>query len=287
MSTQPKAISTAVTGLEARVGFHTDVGQVRGDNEDRLLVFDVAARRPIAPDATHAAGLRPAGLLLIVADGMGGMSGGELASQMCVDVLPEEFSKRLGGKPATREAVRQVMAEAVRETNRRILERAKQDVKLRGMGCTLTGVLLGESSALIAQVGDSRAYLGRNGEVAQLTSDQTVWESLRAQGKDPEKALGQSQFKSMLLQAVGAQDDVDPAFTEMELQAGDWIVICSDGLYRVVTPENIREILKTPTGPAEKARELTQLANQNGGPDNVSVIVCQVAGKSGVKGAAA
>jgi len=258
---------------------------VRGDNEDRLLVFDVAQRRPLAAETTFVAPLRPAAFLLIVADGMGGMSAGEQASQMCVDVLPEEFVKRLGsGSAPTQEQARAALGEAIVETNRRILERGKSDAKLQGMGCTLTAALLEKSSALVAQVGDSRAYLGRAGEVTQLTLDQTVWESLRAQGKDPEKALGgQSQFKSMLLQAVGAQEGVEPAFTEVNLAPEDWLVLCTDGLYRVVTSENLSEILKAASDPAEKAQALTALANQRGAPDNVSVIVCQVAGVAGMQ----
>jgi protein phosphatase len=148
------------------------------------------------------------------------------------------------------------------------------------MGCTLTAAVIEGDHLLVAQVGDSRAYLGRSGRVQQLTRDQTVWESLRAQGKDPASALGQSQFKSMLLQAVGAQAEVEPIFTELELHAGDWLVLCSDGLYRVVEDDAIGEILAASTDPAAKARALTALANRNGGPDNVSVVVCQVALRS-------
>lgn len=287
VSTQPQPSSTAA-GYHVRLGTHTDPGRVREDNEDNLRVFSVAERKPIFVDSTYGAALDGSGLLLMVADGMGGMSGGEQASGMCIEIVPHEFVRRLGSGPPSggREQVRSALTEAVREANRRIHERGSADVKLRGMGCTLTSVLLESRTALIAQVGDSRAYLGRGGEVTQLTVDQTVWESLRAQGKDPETALGASQFKSMLMQAVGAQEDVQPALTDLELQPGDWLVLCTDGLYRVVTPDNIREILKAESGPAEKARALTALANQNGGPDNVSVIVCQVLGQGGLKAAA-
>lgn len=285
VSTQPQPSSTTA-GYHVRLGTHTDPGRVREDNEDSLRVFSVAERKSVCADGTYAGPLDHAGLLLMVADGMGGMSGGEQASGMCTEIVPDEFIRRLGSSAPTREQVRSALAEAVREANRRILERATAEVKLRGMGCTLTSVLLDSRTGLIAQVGDSRAYLGRGGEVTQLTLDQTVWESLRAQGKDPEQALGSSQFKSMLLQAVGAQEDVKPELTELELQPGDWLVLCTDGLYRVVTPEDIREILKAESGPAEKARALTALANQNGGPDNVSVIVCQVTAQGGLKAAA-
>ena len=264
-------------GLEIQLGTHTDPGRVREDNEDRLLVFDLRERKPISGESTVTADARSTSILMMVADGMGGVSGGETASQMCVDSIPALFLKHLQTAAGTwREQLRAGMLAAIRETNARILEHAKTDANLTGMGCTLTAAILQRDFLLVAQVGDSRAYLGRFGAVQQLTRDQTVWESLRAQGKDPEKALGQSQFKSMLLQAVGAQAEVEPVFTELELQADDWLVLCSDGLYRVVEPEGFREILNGSADPAGKARELTALANRNGGPDNVSVVVCHV-----------
>lgn len=280
-----------LVGFAVRLGVHTDPGQARKDkeNEDRLLLFDLRQRKPISADATLLVDVQSAGILMMVADGMGGMSGGETASQMCVDSVSELFLDYLeGAKGNRREQVRQALLATVRETNQRIFMQSTTDVNLRGMGCTLTAALVERDVLLIAQVGDSRAYLGRAGNVQQLTRDQTVWESLRAQGKDPEKALGQSQFKSMLLQAVGAQIDVEPVFTELELQADDWVVLCSDGLYRVVEDGQIGEILKGAAGPAEKARELTALANKNGGPDNVSVVVCHVVNRAAVdKGAVA
>lgn len=287
-SSNPRGASAAaMASFEARVGAHTDPGQVRSDNEDRLLMFDIRQRQALPGEPTTVADLRTTGLLLMVADGMGGMSGGEQASQMCVDSVPEFLLQGIQkSKAAGREALREALAMAVKEANRRIFGRAAADVKLRGMGCTLTAMLLDANHALIAQVGDSRAYLCRNGQIKQLTLDQTVWESLRAAGKEAEAALGASQFKSMLMQAVGAQEAVEPVLSDFELQAEDWLVLCSDGLHRCVNDEQIREILGAGSEPAEKARALTTLANKNGGPDNVSVVVCQLAGKAGVgKGA--
>lgn len=289
LSNLGEAAAAALLAYEVRLGAHTDPGQARKENEDRLLVFDPGRRRAVPTDETIVAGLHPHGILLMVADGMGGMSAGEQASQMCVDLLPEKLMNRLGtGTAATREEWRQALVEAVREVNQIIFRQAASDVRLHGMGCTLTAAVLTEDHAIVAQVGDSRAYLGRAGEVTQLTRDQTVWESLRAEGKDPETTLGQSQFKSMLLQAVGAQDGVQVVITELALQAEDWLVLCSDGLHRVVSTEEIRQVLETRNDPAEKARALTALANQHGAPDNVSVIACQVTSKvkSGVRVAA-
>jgi protein phosphatase len=270
----------APLACEVRVGAHTDAGQVRGENEDRLLIFDLGRGPVLSGQATVVVELQPHPVLLLVADGMGGMSGGEQASQMCADLLPEKLLHRVGHKGATREQVRQALVEAVGETNRIIFNRATSDIRLRGMGCTLTAALLAEDRVMVAQVGDSRAYLGRAGKITQLTRDQTVWESLREAGKDPEGALAKGQFQSMLLQAVGAQETVQVAITEMELQAGDWLVLCTDGLYRVVDAQEIAQIVEAKSDPAQKARALTDLANQHGGPDNVSVVVCQVAGKS-------
>jgi len=265
--------------LEARVGAHTDLGQVRDDNEDRLLVFDFERGAAVSGQEMAARELRPHPILLLVADGMGGMAGGEQASQMCVDLLPEKLLRRAGHQGDTREGLREALVEAVEETNGIIFARAASDIRLRGMGCTLTAALLLEDHMLVAQVGDSRAYLGRAGELTQLTRDQTVWEGLRDAGKDQEPEFGAGRLQSMLLQAVGAQEMVQVVTTQTELEAGDWLVLCTDGLYRVVSAQEIGQILEAKTDPARKARALTALANQHGGPDNVSVIVCHLTGK--------
>ncbi len=272
--------------LRVRVGAHSDVGRVRSNNEDRLLVFDLGTAQPANMAGDAACGLEPPGILLMVADGMGGMQAGERASQMCVDLFPASLLKHHGGKASSNETVlREALAQALVDTHRAIYEEGVSN-GLKGMGTTLTAMLLRGSRACIVQVGDSRAYLGRAGAVTQMTRDQTVWESMLAKEpqdseavqkhNDPDSPFLHAPWKNMLMQALGAQVDLQVDVKAHDLEAGDWLLLCSDGLYRVVLPEDMAAAFQGPSTPAEKAQQLVALANQRGGPDNVSVIVAQV-----------
>jgi protein phosphatase len=215
-------------------------------------------------------------VLLVVADGMGGVSGGETASQMCVENLLTLFLEKLDAQSETGPAANaKTLGDAVRSTNDLIYSRATADMKLRGMGTTLTAAFLEDGNMCVAQVGDSRAYLLRDGEVKQLTRDQTLLASLKEQGKLPPGGLGK-RWKNMLLQAVGAQENLKVDMSETDLRAGDWMLLCSDGLHGPVEEEDLAAIMKEDLTPAQKAKRLTDRANENGGPDNVSVVVCQV-----------
>jgi protein phosphatase len=268
------------TPMELRIGAQTDVGRVRDQNEDRVLVFDLKRYRELSAVGTEVASLRRPGVLLVVADGMGGMSGGETASQMCVENLLTLFLEKLdtpkedGSMPDPKG----ILSDAVKSTNDLIFSRATADMKLKGMGTTLTAALLEDERMCVAQVGDSRAYLLRAGELTKLTKDQTLMASLEEQGKLPKGGLGKA-WKNMLLQAVGAQENLQVALSETDLRPGDWLLLCSDGLHGPVPAADIEAILKNSGSPSEKAKLLTQKANENGGPDNVSVVVCEVAGK--------
>ncbi len=267
----------AVAGLELRIGAQTDVGRVRDQNEDRVLVFDLKRHRELSAVGTETALLRPPGVLLVVADGMGGMSGGETASQMCVENLLMLFLEKLEtpNEDGSAPAPKQTLSDAVRNTNDLIFSRATADMKLRGMGTTLTAAFLEEELMCVAQVGDSRAYLGRDGELVQLTRDQTLLASLKEQGKLPPGGLGRA-WKNMLLQAVGAQENLQVAMSETNLRPGDLLLLCSDGLHGPVEEADIAGILLGGGSPSEKAKMLTVRANEKGGPDNVSAVVCEV-----------
>jgi protein phosphatase len=267
------------TSLELRIGAQTDIGRVRDQNEDRVLVFDLKRYRELSAVGTESASLRRPGVLLVVADGMGGMSGGETASQMCVENLLTLFLEKLdtpkgdGSMPHPKDT----LSDAVKSTNDLIFSRATADMKLKGMGTTLTAALLEEDHMYVAQVGDSRAYLLRDSQLTKLTKDQTLLASLEEQGKLPKGGLGKA-WKNMLLQAVGAQENLQVAMSETDLHSGDWLLLCSDGLHGPVPAADIEAILKENVSPSEKAKLLTQKANDNGGPDNVSVVVCEVFG---------
>jgi serine/threonine protein phosphatase PrpC len=272
----PDPSPVAVAALELRIGAQTDIGKVRDQNEDRVLVFDLKRFRELSAVGTEMASLRRPGVLLVVADGMGGMSGGETASQMCVENLLTLFLEKLDAPgDGGRVDAQQTLGDAVRGTNDLIYSRATADMKLRGMGTTLTAAFLEDDRMCVAQVGDSRAYLVRDGEMVQLTRDQTLLASLKEQGKLPPGGLGK-RWKNMLLQAVGAQENLQVAMSEASLRPGDWMMLCSDGLHGPVEEADMAAIMTGSGSPAEKAKSLTVRANENGGPDNVSVIVCEV-----------
>jgi len=279
VTTEARATAMATHKFDALVGAHTDPGKARDQNEDRLVVYDLRRRAAvdILTEPTVRVPLHAGALLLMVCDGMGGMAGGETASQMCIFQLPPAVAKHLGGAaPGDIPAQKKAMTAAVEETHHSMYERARSDEKLRGMGCTLTAAIVERSRLLVAQVGDSRLYLGRNGTMEQLTFDQTIWDTLRAAGQDPEKTLGKGPWKSTLTQAMGAQAHVSPVFTEKELHAGDSLVLSSDGLHRVLNLDDIGAIARSKGTAGEKARRMVAQTNEGGAPDNVSVIVCEV-----------
>lgn len=275
---------TAAAGLAdwcVDVGFHSDRGRVRGNNEDNLLLMDLS--RGGAVDRESPLTLTSAGVLLAVADGMGGVNGGEMASRICVETLSATMNEP-GGETLTPAEWRTRLHQGIGRASQAIHRHAAGDESLQGMGTTLTAVLITPQGGnpprgaelFVAQVGDSRCYLGRDRTLAQITRDQTVWETMLDSGQDPDAALEQAPWTNMLMQAVGTAAQVEEVVSERALQSGDWIVLCTDGLYRVVEPGDVAGILHRDTTPPEKARELVALANERGGPDNITVIVCQV-----------
>jgi protein phosphatase len=264
-------------GLQGVVVARTDVGRSRKNNEDNFLLFDLHQQSPLAHEAE--AGLyssRP-GVLLGVADGMGGHNSGQVASQLCVDNLPIALAQLLPAPDAPSEEWPAALKRAVEITNQAILKAAKKSNELEGMGTTLTTVWLLDETAIVAQVGDSRAYHLRGSKFTQLTRDQTLLNSV---GEAEREALLNTPFENMLLQAVGAMERLDVAVETTPLVTGDSLLLCSDGLYRVVTPEKMAEILQRPDPLAQKAEALIDLANAGGGPDNVTVVLCQITSQS-------
>ena len=260
--------------MEARIGAHSDPGKVRSNNEDSLVIFDLRGGKPVAPSATIVAPLQAPGLLLIVADGMGGMKSGELASKMAVTDFPNAFVKRMG---KVKEENSAALGEALKEVHKKIFTTAQSSSEMKGMGTTMTALLLREDHVLVAQVGDSRAYLGRRNKVTQITRDQTVWESMKkGAAEDAEQEFSNAPWKNMLSQALGAQEDLNVVVTEHAVEFDDWLLLCSDGLYRVVKPDDMAAAFWSSGAPQEKAKRLVDLANERGGPDNCSVILCHL-----------
>lgn len=262
--------------LCAQVVALTDIGQKRKNNEDNYLVLplDGEVLRQGAEGFTFS--LTGPGLLLAVADGMGGHQSGEVASRLCVETLGDELVKLLPGEGNSAESLETSLRSAVEATHGLIFDASQKDPALEGMGCTLTGVLLSRRYAGIAQVGDSRAYLFRESKLVQLTEDQTVGNLLRS----TENTRFGDRVNDILTQAMGAQQNLNVVMSSSALQPGDSLLICCDGLYKIVSDPEIAAILAWEAPLRAKAERLISQANQNGGPDNITVVLAEIRPRS-------
>lgn len=260
--------------LCVRVAHVTDVGRRRRNNQDNHLVLPLdgaAAAESLAPDRI---GIETGRLLIAVADGMGGHFGGEVASRLCVENLAEEIANQLSPAGSGQPDLSAALHKAVHSAHQAVLTHAQGYAEARTMGTTLTAALLHGDRADVAQVGDSRAYLFRQGNLILLTQDQTIGAQLRRRGEDSAKV--DTHLQEMLVQAVGAQEKIDVALTAVDLEAGDLLLLCCDGLHKVVSAEDIVETLELEMGLKEKATHLITRANENGGPDNITVILAEI-----------
>jgi PPM family protein phosphatase len=234
--------------MRFKVGARTDVGRVREGNEDSYMVHEP---------------------LFAVADGMGGHQGGEVASNLALRSL-EQIAEEPppDGESAPR------LAEVVREANRVVLRKASGDSSLAGMGTTLTAVLAGaEGRVHVAHVGDSRAYLLRDGEITQLTRDQTVVQRLLDEGRITAEEAEIHPQRSILTNALGVDQDIQVDEASYELKVGDRLLLCSDGLSGMVSQQEIRRILLEYQDPQEASDALVNAANEAGGQDNITAVI--------------
>ena len=263
-----------VLRLSARVAHVTDVGRRRRNNQDNHLVLPLNG---VDAQETTGQGLfdiEKGGLLLAVADGMGGHFGGEVASRLCVEGLAKEIINQLHAPGNGQPDLPAALQKTVEVTHEALFAHAQGYAEKLTMGTTLTAALLQGAHADLAQVGDSRAYLFRDGNLILLTQDQTIGNQLRSRGEDSTKV--DAQIQEMLIQAVGAQARIEVIMAEVDLEPDDLLLICCDGLYKVVPPEDIVETLELEMGLYEKATHLVTRANENGGPDNITVILAQI-----------
>jgi serine/threonine protein phosphatase PrpC len=230
-------------------GAMTDMGRMRKNNEDRYLI---------------------AGRLAAVADGMGGHRAGEVASAIAMEELAT--LEHAGPWPTPAEAGEALRA-AFLAANRRIREVAAKDSEFEGMGTTLVALLEDGDSVHLANVGDSRAYLLRNGELSQVTVDHTLVQELIDEGRlRPDEAERHPQ-RSIITRALGVESDVEVDLFTYKLLPGDRLLLCSDGLSGVVDEQRIRNVMLREPEPQRAAEKLVAMANEGGGPDNITVVV--------------
>lgn len=288
--------SPSGSGREIRVqaAGRTDVGRSRAENQDRLLIADLAdlvggrgaADGSEADSAANSAGpagrvdfvLGPVGGILLVADGMGGVAGGGVASGLAVSAIRAAVAEAIGpGTGLDARDFASLLRDALHAANRRIHDQASLDARYRGMGttATLAGVL--DGAVYLAQVGDSRAYLVRDGHAVRLTRDQSLAQDFVDAGVLTE-AEARDVEDGTLLQALGVAAQVRPEITVQELRRGDVVLLCSDGLSRVVADDEIGAAVGLAADCGALCDALVELANARGGPDNVTVVAASFAG---------
>ena len=258
----------------------TDVGQIREHNEDNFVVADLTSRVRGLVASNCEGRVGQGGFLFAVCDGMGGAAAGEIARQIAVDVLYEQMVGASGTAHRSRDTIARRLVHAIEEAGLRIFYEAKLDRTRRGMGTTVTAAALVDSFLFLAQVGDSRAYIMRRGELVQVTRDQSLVNQLIEAGQLTEEEAETFEHNNIILQALGTSDTVQVDLTYCELHEGDTLLLCSDGLSGMMRLEEIRDVLRTTPDPTDASNLLTERANLAGGHDNVTVVVARFEGAS-------
>ncbi len=251
--------------MQIASGGVSDVGRIRTNNEDCFRI--------VAPLQ-----------LFVLSDGMGGEAHGEVASALavetvtkhCLDSRENHATPLFGEVQASLSDQTKRLASAVHLANKRIFEAAEGHLEQRGMGATLTAAWIDGAKLSIAHVGDSRAYLLRSGALQQLTSDHSLVAEQVRRGIITAAEAEESQMQSVLIRALGAQPEVEVDVEEHTLFVRDILILCSDGLTRMVTEPEIAGTLQAETNPTRAAEKLVALANEYGGADNVTVIVIRL-----------
>ncbi|MFL5473643.1 MAG: PP2C family protein-serine/threonine phosphatase [Gemmatimonadales bacterium] len=258
----------------------TDLGRTRDHNEDTFLVADLSTGNASLQPEVRNHQIGPRGSLFMVADGMGGAAAGELASAMAADVIHRHMATAWahdGNPAASRFAFR--MREAVELANAEIYAYAREHPEVRGMGTTVTAAGIFGSDLYLAQIGDSRAYLIRGNETIQLTKDQSLMQRLVDAGELTETEAEQSERRNIILQALGPDPRVKVDLTHQPVRRGDTLILCSDGLSGLVRREEFGGLAQQHRDPQALCAALIDLANERGGPDNITVITARFEGE--------
>lgn len=258
-----------------RAAVRTDRGLERENNEDRAIFVDLGSDATYEPPASALLVPESGAFVALVCDGMGGEAGGEIASRLAIEtVIPFLRSARLAG--ASEHQVARVLAASLQAASDRIRHEGRLNPRLSRMGTTATLAAVVGRSLVCAQIGDSRAYLFRKGMLTQLTRDQTMAELLRRSGNVPSEHVSEIVGSNVLLQALGSSSRLDVAVTYTELEPGDTVLLCSDGLTGVVPDEAIAVTLATSDDPDDACAALIDQALEGGAPDNVTCVVFRV-----------
>ncbi len=278
-----------MTSVEVHATSH--VGRVRRGNEDNYLLLNVTGSRAWTSAQSDGAfviesqtfNVDDNGIVLAVSDGMGGALAGEVASKMAVESVCERLLNQDIEETLTPEAYEyNLVAKLYNATlyaNHLVHDQGRTDPQFQGMGATFTGIGVTSRGVDIIQVGDSRAYLVRDGKIYQITKDQSLVQQLiDAQQISPEEAETHT-LKNVILQALGAQNEIYPVSARLAPHRGDVVLVCSDGLSNKVMAADMQRIVVDNYDSLEIAcAELVKEANENGGEDNITVVLAKLIG---------
>jgi len=247
--------------MRLRVGAGTDLGHVRELNEDVFL-------------------MRPDHGLFVVCDGMGGAPAGEVASQVAASAIVEQLTDPSAGR-VRRETngyrtQTSRLADAVRRSNQVVYDQARQDPRQIGMGTTVVGAWIEEWIASVAHVGDSRAYLWHDDRLEPLTRDHSLVEAQILAGVLDRESSAEAAGRNVLVRVLGRAPDVEVDLNEVPVQPGDYLLLCSDGLTRMVPEPEVARTIVQLRDPQRICDRLIDAAKENGGDDNITVIVVEV-----------
>lgn len=255
-SPTPASAGTVARALPWKFAALTDTGKVRDNNED-AIAFD------------------PSLGVALLADGMGGYNGGEVASGMAIALVQASFGRWLAhaGPAAPPRAVRRAMQSSTDEANRAIFDASAANEQLRGMGTTLVVAAFGIPRVLVGHIGDSRCYRLRGTALEQLTRDHSLLQEQIDAGSITPQEAAVSPHRNLVTRALGIERQVELEINEHTAEPGDLFLLCSDGLSEMLSDAQIFTLLLQDRSLPEKATLLVALANENGGRDNISVVL--------------
>src|SRR2546423_14835175 len=263
----------------------SDVGRVRRGNEDNFLLLDLTSQRGWTgtdggenPAEMRDFEIGDKGLVLVVSDGMGGALAGDVASRMAIDSVREVMIGNDGKGCDPNSSLVDCLKHATLQANRAIHYKSLEDSRCSGMGATLTAAAIIHDKLDLVQVGDGRAYVMRGQQIRLATKDQSLVQQLVDVGQTSEAEAETHMFRNVILQALGAQNELTPATARIQLRQGDMVLLCSDGLSGKLRNEDIRQIVADAADLGAACDALVAEANNRGGEDNITVVLARFTG---------
>ena len=262
--------SQSQRAVAIRVYAQTDVGRARQGNEDNFLAIDTVSKDLEMLPGVREFALSGRGLTLMVSDGMGGAAAGEVASELAVITAMEKMPFQ---QDPSESEYQNRLVDTLKQANDVITEHGIKNPEMRGMGATATTAGILSDKVFIGQIGDSRAYLIRQKSIGQITKDQSFVMQLVESGKITEEEAAVHPRRNVILQALGNQQDLNVVMSTFTAVAGDYLLLCSDGLSGLVKNDEMMEIVLESADIQEACHRMVDLANARGGNDNITVVL--------------